>query len=188
MCKSKKIIVLIATYVLSLAAVDFTAAEELNLGGGAPTKEEVIRALKPDGGNGEEVSTRSINIRPKHAPTTAAAPAQNAISLEVRFEYDSAKLTGDAIRQLTPVAEALTSGELKSLRFQVEGYTDAKGSEEYNKNLSVKRASAVRDFFVSKHGLSASRIKSSGHGEAGLLDPADPYSAVNRRVRIVATR
>lgn len=172
-------------HALALAfALSFSVtadAVDLNLGGRAPSKQEVIRALKPSGGD-EEISTRSIKIKPKK--TTASQ--QNAISLEIRFEYDSAKLTGESIRKLTPVAEALTSGELESLKFQVEGYTDAKGSDAYNKNLSARRAAAVRNFFVKEYGLNASRIQASGYGESNLLDQTNPYSAANRRVRIVA--
>jgi outer membrane protein OmpA-like peptidoglycan-associated protein len=163
-------------------------AEELNAGGRALTKEEVIQAFKPDAEGGSKARIRGIHIRPtSQAETTSPlASTPKAISLEVRFAFNSAQLTAEAVKQLTPVAEALTSGELGNLSFHVEGHTDAKGSDEYNKDLSLKRAASVRDFFVKRHGLNASRIQFSGLGKSNLLDPNDPYSAVNRRVRIVA--
>lgn len=176
--------------VCCLASVKAGWAEDLNVGARAPTKEEVIQAFKTNSEGGEKVLTRGIHIRPtgQAGMTSAQAATPKAISLEVRFGYNSAQLTDDAVRQLTPVAEALVSGELKNLNFHVEGYTDAKGSDEYNKDLSLKRAATVRDFFVKRHGLNASRIQFSGLGKSNLLDPNNPFSEVNRRVRIVATQ
>lgn len=170
--------------VCCLTSVKAGWAEDLNVGARAPTKEEVIQAFKTNSEGGEKVLTRGIHIR----PTGPQASTPKAISLEIRFGYNSAQLTDDAVRQLTPVAEALVSGALKNLNFHVEGYTDAKGSAEYNKDLSLKRAATVRDFFVKRHGLNASRIQFSGLGKSNLLDPHNPFSEVNRRVRIVATQ
>ncbi|MEF3076732.1 OmpA family protein [Methylobacter sp. Wu1] len=171
--------------VCCLTSVKAGWAEDLNVGARAPTKEEVIQAFKTNSEGGEKVLTRGIHIRPTNS---SLASTPKAISLEVRFGYNSAQLTDDAVRQLTPVAEALVSGELKNLNFHVEGYTDAKGSDGYNKDLSLKRAATVRDFFVKRHGLNASRVQFSGLGKSNLLDPNNPFSEVNRRVRIVATQ
>ncbi|MCL7421172.1 MAG: OmpA family protein [Methylobacter sp.] len=174
--------------VCCLTSVNVLWAEDLNVGARAPTKEEIIQAFKPHSERGDKVLTRGIRIRPtgQAGLSSSLASTPQAISLEVRFAFNSAQLTEEAIRQLTPVAEALVSGELGQLNFHVEGYTDAKGSDEYNKDLSLKRAFTVRNFFVKRHGLNASRIKFSGLGKSNLLDPDNPYSEVNRRVRVVA--
>ncbi|MDT4291940.1 OmpA family protein [Methylomonas sp. MO1] len=176
-------IIYLFTLLLSLVFTESAAAEEINLKSRAPTKDEIIEALKPGMESGEKGLTRGISIRPKDK---TANTGSKAISLEIQFAFNSAQLTDEAVKQLTPVAEALVSGDLENLKFLVEGYTDAKGTDEYNKDLSLRRAATVRDFFVAEHGLAASRIQFSGHGEQGLLDPANPYSAANRRVRIAA--
>ena len=43
----------------------------------------------------------------------------------------------------------MKNDKLMSLRFSVEGHTDAKGSEAYNVNLSQKRASSVVQYLIS---------------------------------------
>lgn len=160
-------------------------AEDANLGGKTPSMEEVIQLLESSPQDDGQFKTRGINLRPTDASAPLAA-REKAISMEVRFAFDSADLTEDAKIQLAPVAEALKSDRLSERKFVVEGHTDGKGSEEYNQSLSVRRALSVRDFFE-QQGVDSSRIQYVGRGKSILLDSSDPYNSVNRRVRIVAT-
>lgn len=68
----------------------------------------------------------------------------------------------------------------------VEGHTDARGSDEYNVQLSERRADAVREALVGR-GVPADRIRTVGLGEsypvAGNDTPAGMQT--NRRVEIV---
>jgi outer membrane protein OmpA-like peptidoglycan-associated protein len=50
-------------------------------------------------------------------------------------------------------------------KISLVGYTDSRGSEEYNQGLSEKRADAVKTYLVN-HGIDAARIQTSGRGEA----------------------
>ena len=67
-----------------------------------------------------------------------------------------------------------------------EGHTDKVGRESYNKELSLKRAEAVKKYFVNL-GISASRIETKGYGWSM---PAYPYidgeneNALNRRITL----
>ena len=68
----------------------------------------------------------------------------------------------------------------------IEGYTDSVGSEDFNQNLSERRAASVKTYLVGQ-GIGASRLSASGKGEN---DPvADNDSAAgrqqNRRVEVV---
>jgi outer membrane protein OmpA-like peptidoglycan-associated protein len=85
--------------------------------------------------------------------------------------------------QLTQLEQALTSASLGKDRFVVAGHTDAKGSAEYNKTLSLKRAEAVKRFLVSK-GMDAGRLETVGYGSERLLAPDRPEDPSNRRVEI----
>ncbi|MEQ3690721.1 MAG: OmpA family protein, partial [Flavobacterium sp.] len=63
------------------------------------------------------------------------------------------------------------------------GYTDSKGSDEFNLNLSKERAAAVKNYLSSK-GLVVSRFVSVGMGEADPIadNETDAGRAKNRRV------
>ena len=112
--------------------------------------------------------------------------SESAISMEIVFDYKSAKLTDTAKEQLTPVGQALVSEDLKDQSFIVEGHTDAVGGQSYNKTLSEQRAASVKDFLVSNFSVQPDHIEIIGKGKEELLDPKHPDSEVNRRVRFVA--
>ena len=108
--------------------------------------------------------------------------------MEILFGYNSAELTDAAKEHLKPVGEALASEKLQNLDFVVEGHTDAIGGYAYNKNLSEERAASVKRFLVDTFHIEPSRIQIIGKGKSDLLDPKNPDSEVNRRVRIIATK
>jgi OmpA-OmpF porin, OOP family len=82
--------------------------------------------------------------------------------------------------------EAVSSLKSKpDVKVVINGYTDSTGTPEYNMGLSERRAKAVFDYFVAK-GISASRLKTVGHG---LNDPIASNAtadgrALNRRVEL----
>jgi outer membrane protein OmpA-like peptidoglycan-associated protein len=57
----------------------------------------------------------------------------------------------------------------KNLYLEISSYTDARGDDDYNMDLSKKRAVEVRDYFISR-GVSEDRIQGNGYGETGLLN------------------
>lgn len=67
--------------------------------------------------------------------------------------------------------------------FLIEGYTDSIGNAESNRLLSVRRANAVKDYFISK-GINSNRLFAFGYGEEFPIDSNDSSSgrANNRRV------
>ena len=62
------------------------------------------------------------------------------------------------------------------------GHADARGKEDYNANLSDKRAQAVMDYLVDEHDIDPDRLEWTGKGESEPYDPANPDADVNRRV------
>jgi OOP family OmpA-OmpF porin len=66
------------------------------------------------------------------------------------------------------------------------GHTDAKGSDEYNMALGMRRAEAVRNYMIDK-GIPESDIVSVvSEGKRDLLPDFDPFSVEQRRVKILA--
>lgn len=189
------------------------AYAEVNVGKQTPTVNQVIDALNPAKANPDttiddyegDVKTsksRSIDMskikapskstinrdRKKPIPITHRKETQTALSMEIIFGYNSAELTAEAKEQLKPVGEALASEKLKNLSFVVEGHTDAVGGQAYNKTLSEERAAAVKQFLVKTFNIEPSHIQIIGKGKSDLLDPNNPDSEVNRRVRIVTAQ
>lgn len=110
---------------------------------------------------------------------SAAATAPAAFNLMVSFDYNSDALTGQAQRNLRTFAEALKRPELESMKFAVDGHTDASGAESYNQSLSERRAASVVRF-LTEQGVAPERLVARGFGETQPADAADP--AANRRV------
>lgn len=118
----------------------------------------------------------------------AATSEQSSVRLEgVTFELNSAELTADARQTLLRVVEALR-GE-PNLRAEIAGHTDSSGADDYNLNLSQRRAESVQQFLVSQ-GIDRSRLEARGYGETRPV--ADNNTAAgrerNRRVEFNVLR
>jgi outer membrane protein OmpA-like peptidoglycan-associated protein len=102
----------------------------------------------------------------------------------VLFASGKSELLGTAKAKLTEVATVLARDT--NAKLKVEGYTDSRGSDELNNELSAKRAEAVRSFLISK-GIPGANIVAEGHGEEQpIADNATAEGrANNRRVEIV---
>lgn len=89
-------------------------------------------------------------------------------SLVVYFEYDKAELGERGNRQMEIVADLLKSDPARKMR--LSGYADALGSEDYNYQLSKRRAETVQKK-LSELGVPAEQIVTRGFGAAAPLDP-----------------
>ena len=114
-----------------------------------------------------------------------AESAAPSIDLEIFFEYDSATIAPSAVRTLVILGQALASPQLKGGTFLIAGHTDAKGSREYNRALSERRARAIRDFLIETFKLDGSRLIAIGRGMDDLKNKSEPYASENRRVQVV---
>jgi outer membrane protein OmpA-like peptidoglycan-associated protein len=107
-----------------------------------------------------------------------------SVDLTVYFEYNSARVTARTRATLDQLGEALASRELRGNKFLIAGHTDASGSDEYNRELSLRRAEAVRDYLVREFRISPARIVVTGWGMSRLKKADEPTSAINRRVEV----
>ena len=99
----------------------------------------------------------------------------------VKFEYDSDKLTKAAEGILADVAETLSA--YPDVTVEVQGHTDALGTDAYNLGLSERRSNAVKRFLAGR-GVNGERLRPVGYGESAPI--ADNGNAEgqeeNRRV------
>lgn len=77
-------------------------------------------------------------------------------------------------------------GGYPNRKIRIEGHTDSSGSESLNKDLSQRRANAVKQLLI-KNGIDESRITAIGQGEAHPVASNNTESgkAQNRRVDII---
>lgn len=107
----------------------------------------------------------------------------------ILFDHDSAALNPEAAPLLRAIlAEVETAGLRGTIR--VEGYTDDVGSEQYNLELALARASTVARWLVDQGHLDRARIQVIPVGEALPAMPNDTERnrRANRRVIIAVQR
>jgi outer membrane protein OmpA-like peptidoglycan-associated protein len=114
-------------------------------------------------------------------------PRGTVLTLSGSVLFASAKwdLLPAAQLKLNDVATALIKEDPLS-KMVLEGHTDSQGGAAFNQDLSQHRASAVRDYLVSR-GIAGDRITAQGFGlTRAIADNTSPEGrANNRRVEIV---
>jgi outer membrane protein OmpA-like peptidoglycan-associated protein len=105
----------------------------------------------------------------------------------VNFPSGSADLTSAAKASLDSLGKALSSSELATFRFRIEGHTDNVGSREENKSLSQRRAEAVVSYLTSTYSVAPARLEAIGVGQDEPLVQTPPQTpeARNRRVQVI---
>jgi outer membrane protein OmpA-like peptidoglycan-associated protein len=86
---------------------------------------------------------------------------------ELLFDFNSAELTENAQKELSRVADFIR--QVEDLEVTVEGHTDSIDTDEFNLQLSQKRAQAVADWFLETAAIDKSSINVKGYGETRPL-------------------
>jgi outer membrane protein OmpA-like peptidoglycan-associated protein len=105
---------------------------------------------------------------------------------DVLFDFNKYSLKPEAREKLAKISGILLA--YPDLKVQVEGYTDNIGSDEYNQNLSEKRADSVRDYLVSQN-VPEMNVTAEGYGKSNPIADNSMSSgrAQNRRVELVVS-
>lgn len=103
----------------------------------------------------------------------------------VKFKADSAKLSPEAQQRLQAFADKLKTDN-RNVYLEIQGHTDATGSDAANQRLGEERAEAVR-LFLNQQGVPLNRMNTISYGKK---DPASAGKnraarAQNRRVVLV---
>jgi len=74
--------------------------------------------------------------------------------------------------------------QYENTRVEVQGHTDSRASESYNRALSQRRAAAVAAVLVREHGVNPANVTARGYGESSPIASNDTSEgrAANRRV------
>jgi len=98
----------------------------------------------------------------------------------IHFEYNQSALTSSAVGQLRELGDCLKKAPGK---VRLEGHADERGTEEYNLQLSNRRAASVRKYLTDL-GVPATQLSAVGYGKnRPAVDGHDEQAwAANRRV------
>ena len=106
----------------------------------------------------------------------------------INFKYNTAEISGaDPIPVLEEVVRIMN--ENPGIRVEVQGHTDSDGTDEYNLDLSKRRADAIKEY-LTRRGIDGARLETRGFGESRPIDTnsTDIGKARNRRVEFVVIR
>jgi OmpA-OmpF porin, OOP family len=106
---------------------------------------------------------------PAPTPLVVAPPApppiieQISLSSDVLFEFNKAELRPAGQQKLDEIADRLKGANVQQIA--AIGHADRIGSDDYNKQLSEKRAEAVKQYLTQK-GVEQTKVRSEGRGES----------------------
>lgn len=124
------------------------------------------------------------------SPGPAMPVAATAVQGVVGFGFDRADLDQQALAAVDSVLDQV-SGMIKVIR--LTGHADRIGTEDYNLDLSLRRASAVSDYISDRIAVDPGKIEIGGKGESQPLVGCDGVLgaavirclAPNRRVDVM---
>ncbi|OGU30706.1 MAG: hypothetical protein A2057_03545 [Ignavibacteria bacterium GWA2_35_9] len=109
------------------------------------------------------------------------------LRLEIPFDFNSAELTESAKIQLDNLAGAMQSEQYSGISIKLAGYTDERGTQEYNSGLSQRRVESAKNYLIRNFNILPGQIYAIGYGESNLIiknAKTEAEHSVNRRVEI----
>ncbi|MCH2214012.1 MAG: OmpA family protein [Flavobacteriales bacterium] len=97
------------------------------------------------------------------------------------FDTDKDQLKIESLPELQELAAFLMTNP--SLSIEISGHTDNQGDDDYNKDLSLRRANAVKKYLVDKQSISDKRLQTRGFGASQPIESnkSEDGRAANRR-------
>ena len=101
---------------------------------------------------------------------------------DVFFDFNSAKLKPGMYIVLDRLVDLIKQN--KNYKIEIQGYTDDIGKDDYNLNLSQKRAEAVKEYLLEKNISNSITAKGLGESNPKYDNTNANIKAKNRRVEI----
>lgn len=139
-----------------------------------------------------EMDAAERALRTEMAPAGVAvdrvSPNEIRVTMpsDITFDFNRADVRSEFAPRVASLARTLN--QHRGMRIEIIGHADAIGSDQYNQDLSERRARAVGSQLMD-YGVGFSRINASGRGEWSPVAPNDTEygRAQNRRVEIRIT-
>ena len=128
--------------------------------------------------------TRSLSMGEREEIAEIAS-TKPKIDLEIHFDFNSADISKESMPSVQALGDALSDPTLRGSTFVVAGHTDGVGGEQFNQELSERRADTIKHYLVDHYHLASGDLVTVGYGKTKLKDAADPTDGINRRVQVV---
>ncbi len=128
--------------------------------------------------------TRSLSLGEREEIAEIAA-TKPKIDLEIHFDFNSAEISKESMPAVQALGDALSDAKLRGSTFVVAGHTDGVGGEQFNQELSERRADTIKHYLVDHYHLTSGDLVTVGYGKTKPKNAADPNDGVNRRVQVV---
>jgi len=176
---------LVVCLVLVVAPVVAVAQVERVFKNNEINESGLVDALLPSTAKGAQgpMISRSFRVTPE-AETKTTPIEQPSVSMLVTFETNSAELSGRAKELLDTLGRALRSDELARFSFVIEGHADPRGGEQFNLQLSQRRAEKVVSYLWESQNVDRGRLTAVGRGQSQLINKDSPFAPENRRVTV----
>src|SRR5260221_817403 len=138
------------------------SGEDWSLGRAAATCEGVPRVSVPPAAVAQAPEPVAAPIAAAPAPEPVVIE-KITLSTDVLFPFNKAELLPSGKQKLDELAKSAQGANVE--RVVLVGHADRIGSEEYNQELSEKRAQAVADYLAQK-GVDSSRLQVEGKGKS----------------------
>jgi outer membrane protein OmpA-like peptidoglycan-associated protein len=135
---------------------------------------------RPSNVSDPQLTTACNTLSLSTAAPTAAPDAPGSIGFRINFALDSDAVPPSAFPFLDRIGELMR--DQPQLKLEVEGHTDAVGSDVYNLLLSQRRAASVARYLVQRQGVEMARLVVLGLGKSAPLFE-NGYDPRNRRVQ-----
>lgn len=117
-------------------------------------------------------NTKTLNVNDKsiveNLQLTSLIVKDQIVINPIYFDFDLYNIREDAEYELEHIVSVMKNNP--NMVIKIESHTDSRGTKEYNRSLSDKRAKSTRDYIISR-GIAANRIESAiGYGEDQLLN------------------
>ncbi|MBI1225701.1 MAG: OmpA family protein [Bacteroidetes bacterium] len=132
----------------------------------------------------KDVGSTGNSSNPSRSPIYSGTAITDWFLPIVHFNIDDSKIRYSEYGNLASVAHVMKSNP--DMTIVVTGFTDKTASDEYNLDLSYRRAKAAIEHLVNVHGIPRSRLLLNYNGEDYPLVPSTGSTIMNRRVEFRA--
>lgn len=180
MDKSKLILVLALAIAVSVTGLIGCATPKQ-----PPVQQPAPQVTKPPEPKPAPAPAPRIQEPPKRVEEKVTVPADLRFDT-VYFDFDKSDIRSDQRSSLNRNAELLS--RYQTVRIQIEGHCDERGTDAYNIALGDRRAESARRYLID-YGISSSRITTVSYGESRPVDSGHNETAwsKNRRCEFIIT-